>query len=481
MRALMWFRADLRVRDNAALSAACRDAREVIAVFTICPVQWRSHDWGPVRVDFLLRNLRALRDALARLHIPLRIVTRPAFDDVPLALADLARGLRCDAIYLNDEYELNERRRDDALEALCKPLSIAVRRFTDQVILAPGSVLTSADAWYTVFTPFSRKWKQVLADRGGAPVLAAPRPRTPAGLASDPIPASLDGFVPTRSREDLWPAGEDHALDRLRAFRAQRIHAYHERRDSPAMNGTSTLSPYLALGVLSPRQCLHAALDADPDALNPARKARTGPSIWINELIWREFYRHLLVAFPRLCMHRPFKPETDRVPWRDDPANLDAWCRGRTGYPIIDAAMRQLIQTGWMHNRCRMIVAMFLTKNLLIDWRVGERFFMRHLIDGDLASNNGGWQWSASTGTDAAPYFRIYNPCSQSARHDPDATYIKRFCPELAPFPPSEIHDPLTMSDLARLAAGYPAPIIDHSSTRARAIEAFRNLSPNAP
>jgi deoxyribodipyrimidine photo-lyase len=225
--------------------------------------------------------------------------------------------------------------------------------------------------------------------------------------------------------------------------------------------------------VLSPRQCLHAALAANQgefDSGNP------GVVTWINELLWREFYKHILVGYPRVSRHRAFRLETEAVPWRHAPQELAAWQEGRTGLPIIDAAMRQLLATGWMHNRLRMIVAMFLTKNLLIDWREGERFFMRHLIDGDLAANNGGWQWSASTGTDAAPYFRIFNPISQSQKFDPDGHFIRQWVPELAGLNKRDIHDPSSLGGLFA-PSGYPRPIVDLSRSRERALAAFKNLS----
>jgi deoxyribodipyrimidine photo-lyase len=199
--------------------------------------------------------------------------------------------------------------------------------------------------------------------------------------------------------------------------------------------------------------------------------ADSGPGTWISELIWREFFRHLIVAFPRLCMGRNFQRQYDRLPWREDDAAFDAWCEGRTGVPIVDAAMRQLAQTGWMHNRRRMIVAMFLTKNLLLDWRLGERHFMQHLVDGDLASNNGGWQWAASTGTDAAPYFRVFNPVSQSEKFDPGGVYVRRWVPELADVEDAAVHAP---PPLARSRFGYPEAIVDLKASRARAIEVFK-------
>jgi deoxyribodipyrimidine photo-lyase len=245
---------------------------------------------------------------------------------------------------------------------------------------------------------------------------------------------------------------------------------YQPDRDCPAIPGTSVLSPYLAAGLVSAGQCLHAALMQNQGEFETGQR---GIVVWITELLWREFYQHLLFGYPALSMHQPMRVETNAVVWRDAPEDFDAWAKGRTGVPIVDAAMRQLLATGWMHNRLRMVVAMFLTKNLLIDWRLGEAFFMQHLIDGELAANNGGWQWSASTGADSAPYFRVFNPISQSEKFDPQGAFIKHWVPELSTLGGKEIHNP---SPVARKALNYPEQIVNLQSSRVRAIEAFKSL-----
>ncbi len=474
MRALVWFRADLRTRDNPALHAACRDADDgVVALFTICPDQWIEHDWADFKVDFLLRNLRELSDGLANLDIPLLIRTTPRFSGVPGVVNTLLDDHRIDALYFNDEYELNEARRDEAVQSAAESRGCTVHRFTDQVIMTPGDIRTKQDTWYTVFTPFKKAWLAHAENHGVDAPLSVPRHKHGPMLCDpDHVPECIDHFDPEHARPDLWTAGEDHAASRLRAFIEGRINGYKDKRDTPSTNGTSTISPYLAIGVISARRCFHEAREAHGSLPDP--KDNSGPATWIGELIWREFYKHLLAAFPRLSMHRPFRTETDAIEWRDDDDAFDAWREGRTGYPIVDAAMRQLVQTGWMHNRLRMITAMFLTKDLLIDWRRGERHFMRHLVDGDLASNNGGWQWSASTGTDAAPYFRIFNPESQSKRYDPEGDFIRKFIPELSDLDSKDIHNPPA---LARASLDYPQPICDHKERREQAIAAFKALS----
>lgn len=270
----------------------------------------------------------------------------------------------------------------------------------------------------------------------------------------------------------MWPGERRHVVARLESFIADRARAYAAARDYPADPGTSAVSPYLALGQLSIGECLRAAVVANPGA-SPLDAGEAGITTWISELIWREFYIHVMAAFPRVCMGRAFRPETERIAWNDRPDHLRAWATGMTGIPIVDAGMRQLLAEGWMHNRVRMVTAMFLSKNLLLDWRLGEQHFMRHLVDGFLASNNGGWQWSASTGTDAAPYFRIFNPVSQGRRFDPEGAYVRKYVPELCTLDASVIHEPWTIPPLVRPRVGYPDPIVDLGKTREAAIQAF--------
>ncbi|MBN2560427.1 MAG: deoxyribodipyrimidine photo-lyase [Phycisphaerae bacterium] len=470
MRVLMWFRSDLRVQDNAALHHACKAAdKGAIAVFVICPKQWASHDWGSMKVDFVLRSVSALSAALAKLNIPLVLIRSEHFAQVPGKLLALARRYACDALYFNREYEVNEQQRDREVTTWFREHHRAVHTITDQVIVDVGRLRTGTGGYYTVFTPFKRKWCHVLKEEGLPTALPRPRRQERIGIEPAAIPATLKGFA-GHLRQDLWPAGEQVAHKRLRTFVSRKIGDYHRARDFPAGDDTSSLSPYLAVGVLSPRQCLRAALEANNGKLDSGKQ---GVTTWISELVWREFYRHVLIGFPRVCRGRPFKPETDGLPWRDDEEQFAAWCAGRTGFPIVDAGMRQLAQTGWMHNRLRMIVAMFLTKDLFIDWRWGERYFMQHLVDGDFASNNGGWQWSASTGTDAAPYFRMFNPLSQGRRCDPDGSFIRRFVPELAGLPDSRVH---RLDEQSLAATDYPPPIIDHERARKFVTQAFRRL-----
>jgi deoxyribodipyrimidine photo-lyase len=476
MSALVWFRSDLRTVDNRALHEACRRADgPVIAVFVATPRQWRKHDWGPPRVDFVLRNVAVLSVELERLGIPLLVRSTPSFGGVPRVLLKLARERRCDALFFNREYEHNERVRDEAVAAMLRRNGVAVETVHDQTVLPPDIVRTGGGEFFKVFTPFRNAWMRELHRAGVPRPLRRPRRRGRPPFRPDSVPGRIDGIAASPLPTRLWPAGERAALRRLDRFIERRIERYQEDRDYPALDGTSTLSPWLACGAISPRQCLQAAAAAN---LGEVDSGREGVETWISELVWREFYRHVLIGFPRVSRGRAFRRETDRLPWRGDDEAFGHWREGRTGVPLVDAAMRQLAETGWMHNRLRMVVAMYLAKDLFIDWRRGEAFFMNSLVDGDFANNNGGWQWAASTGTDAAPYFRIFNPVRQSERWDAEGRFIRKYCPELADLGPKEIHDPSKLGPERLKQLGYPEPLVDHGLARQRVIEAFKALGP---
>jgi deoxyribodipyrimidine photo-lyase len=473
---LIWLRNDLRLHDNTALSAAAAKGPSV-AVYLVSPEQWLAHDDAPCKVDFWLRNLTPLSHALSELNIPLLIRHAPRWDDAPQVLLELCRELKIDAVHVNEEYGIHESRRDAAVSKLLKTHGTEFHSYLDQLLFAPGTVLTKSGTYFQVFSQFRKVCYERL-HRSLPRQVNSPTAQSPLGIDSDAIPSRVEGFAaPTESLRALWPAGEAHARRRLEHFVDEQIDYYKSERDFPAKPGTSQLSPYLAAGVISPRQCLHAALQSNQGEFE---SGKVGAVTWINELLWREFYKHILVGYPRVSRHRAFRPETEALAWRNVPHELAAWQEARTGLPIIDAAMRQLLETGWMHNRLRMIVAMFLTKNLLIDWREGERFFMRHLIDGDLAANNGGWQWSSSTGTDSAPYFRIFNPLSQSEKFDPEGIFIKHWLPELAGLNKKDVHNPANLGGLFGVA-DYPSPIVNLSTSRTRALAAFKNLPGRLP
>ena len=470
-RQLLWLRNDLRIQDNSALAAALQ-AGPTVAVFLLSPAQWLAHDDAPCKVDFWLRNLVELQNNLAALNVPLLIRHADDWQQVPEVLAALCLQLNISAVHVNTEYGIHESQRDLTAGALVVDQGVLFHNHFDQLLFKPGSVLTQTGTYFKVFSQFKKICYQRLYDYLPE-TIATPKAQAALDIISDAIPNTVAGFSATDpSVQALWPAGEQAAQQRLQTFAEQAIDDYLDQRDIPAVPGTSQLSAYLAAGVISVRQCLHAALAANQGEFD---SGKPGVATWINELLWREFYKHILVGYPKVSRSRAFKPETEFLAWRHSPKDLLAWQQGRTGFPIIDAAMRQLLATGWMHNRLRMVVAMFLTKNLLIDWREGERFFMQHLIDGDLAANNGGWQWSASTGTDAVPYFRIFNPISQSQRFDPKGTFIRHWVPELKHLSDKEIHQPKLLTGLFG-TADYPKPIVDLSASRQRALSAFKDL-----
>ncbi|MGL4933409.1 MAG: deoxyribodipyrimidine photo-lyase [Aeromonas sp.] len=469
---LIWLRNDLRLTDNPALRHGCADEQPVAAVFIISPTQWRRHKMAPARQRFILAQVDELGRELAARGIALHLLRVETFADVPAALASVAAKLAVTDLYANQAIEIDEQHRDRVVGATLAVQGVNCHWFNGCCVLPPGRVLTGSGEMFKVFTPFSRAWLKAL-DEEGFVIHRAPAPR------GEPLPwqpladrSVINHDLGELTADPRWPVGEARAQQRLAAFLAQAVLDYGETRDFPALAGTSILSPYLAAGLISPRQCL-AALQQRLGG-RPQSKAQPG-FVWLNELIWREFYRHLLMRVPRLSMNLPFKPETAALPWSWDPEAFAAWCEGRTGYPIVDAAMRSLNATGWMHNRLRMIVASFLTKDLHIHWRLGEDYFMSTLIDGDLAANNGGWQWAAGTGADAAPYFRVFNPTTQGQRFDPQGEFIRTWVSELADVPAAYVHQP---HDWLRLKGvnSYPAPMVDHALARVKAIDMFRNL-----
>ena len=472
MPQLIWLRNDLRSRDNTALMAAMA-AGPTIALYLISPEQWRRHDEAPAKIDFWLRNLNELQHNLARLNVPLLVELCDAWDQAPAVISRLVHQHSICAVHVNAQYAVNERRRDQQVAERLLTEHVAWHEYHDAALLAPGTVVTGSGGYFKVYSAFRKRCLSLLMDQPPAPGTLPPA-QAPLPLTSTVITEQIAGLnADFTAFRNLWPAGEQVALERLERFCRTQVEDYTQARDIPALAATSELSPYLAAGVVSVRQCLQRAIASNQGQIDGGSG---GAQIWINQLIWRDFYLHVLVGYPRVSRHRPFRLETHYLPWRSSPDEFSAWQQGRTGIPIVDAGMRQLLACGWMHNRLRMICAMFLSKNLLIDWRLGEQHFMRHLIDGDLANNNGGWQWSASTGTDAAPYFRIFNPLSQGQRFDPDGTYIRQWVPELASASARDLH---RFGALAGVN-GYPAPLVELHSSRLRALQAFKQL-PSLP
>nr|WP_246347103.1 deoxyribodipyrimidine photo-lyase [Desulfurispira natronophila] len=465
---MVWLRSDLRVQDNPALFYAM-ERGSTVAVYCHCPRQWQQHQVGANQQSFIRRQLASLQDRLIRLNLPLFVLEVPDFSAVPKAIKELATDLKIRQLHFNDEYPVNERRRDQSVSECLQEMGIEVHRYTDRVISTPGSLLTGAGEFYKVFTPFARTWRSRELEQLSLP-LPAPTPQSALNISTPPDWLNTPKADTGNHIAQLWPAGEDEAQRRLTQFLDGPVLDYQAQRDYPACDATSRLSPYLAHGVLSVRHCLYHALQKMEQVSGAQQE---GVWCWINELIWREFYTHILVGYPRVSMNRAFQQHTEALPWRNDPDGFAAWCEGRTGFPLVDAAMAQLHQTGWMHNRLRMVCAMFLTKNLFIHWRWGEDYFMQHLIDGDLAANNGGWQWAASTGTDAAPYFRMFHPTTQSKRFDPRGKFLRHYLPQLAHLSDQYIHEPWHRRNPV-LPKDYPQPIVDHRESRQRVLAAFK-------
>ena len=460
-RALHWFRSDLRLRDNTALAEAARRGSELVALFVLDTRLLDGPRTGAPRVRFMIDCLERLAADLASRDIPLLVRRGDPLTTVPA----VAREIKADLVCWNRDVSPFARQRDARVREVLEGRGVEVVERKDGVVFEAAEVRTKTGGPYAVYSPYRRAWYQRLSEDPHPPRRMPPLPPPPRRFVAEPVPTAAElGFG--KDEAEIPTGGEEAALRRLRTFLDRSVARYPSDRDVPAKDGTSRLSPYLRFGVLSPRQCIAAAQEA---AAADRRRAK-GVEKWIDELVWREFYSAILEENPRV-LRRSYRPEYEELVWNDDPAGFKAWCEGRTGFPIVDAGMRQLLRTGWMHNRVRMITASFLTKDLLVDWRLGERWFYERLVDGDPASNNGGWQWAASTGTDAQPYFRIFNPTSQGERHDPDGIYVRRWIPELADVPDKWIHRPW---EAPLLSGDYPRPIVDHAERREVALERYR-------
>ena len=471
---LVWLRRDLRADDNAALHHALKRARRVHCVFVFdTTILDRLQDRDDRRVEFILASLIELDGRLSDLSrraggAGSGVIVR--YGDPVDRIPALALDLGASAVHCNGDYEPDALRRDDEVSQRLAQLGIAFQAHKDQVVFEKDEVLTRDGRPYAVYTPYRRAWMARLgagdaACQYGTDALAATLAPKPDDEA---LPGLADiGFEPSNLAALPITPGSRGGQALLAEFES-RMARYHEARDFPAVKGVSYLSVHLRFGTVSIRALVRAAL----------ARSGEGARCWLGELIWREFYQQLLWHHPHV-VDRAFKPGFEVVRWEDDPAGFDAWCQGRTGYPLVDAAMRQLNTTGYMHNRLRMVTASFLTKDLGIDWRLGERYFARRLNDYDLAANNGGWQWAASTGCDAQPWFRIFNPVTQSKKFDADGRFIRRYLPELAGVPQRFVHAPWEMAEGQQRACGcvvgtdYPAPIVDHAEARSRTLARF--------
>jgi deoxyribodipyrimidine photo-lyase len=455
---IFWHRRDLRVSDNVGLNAAIQESSKVVGLFCLDRNILERDDIAPARVTYMIGCLRELQESYQKLGSQLLIIQGQPSQAIP----QFASELNATAVFWNLDVEPYARERDRTCSEALKERGIKSKNYWDQLLHAPGEIKTkSNNEPYKVYTPFWRSWN-AMKKQG---VIAAEYKLT--GLTKQEITtAKQAGAIDLPTARDLgyeWEnplllePGETAARDRLAAYSDRDIYSYDEQRDFPAIDGTSQLSAALKFGAIGIRTVWQTTLDA----LENCRSDETRDNIqtWQQELAWREFYQHCMYFFPEL-ENGSYRDEFKDFPWENNREYFQAWCEGKTGYPIVDAAMRQLNEIGWMHNRCRMIVASFLTKDLIIDWRWGEKYFLQKLFDGDLSANNGGWQWSASSGMDPKP-LRIFNPASQAGKYDSEAEYIRQWLPELR----SLDTEPLVtgkIPDLDRASCDYPQPIVEH-------------------
>jgi deoxyribodipyrimidine photo-lyase len=496
---IVWFRQDLRVTDNPALAAAVASGGPILAIFIWAPHE--EGEWAPGAASrwWLHHALLALDAELGRLGNRL-MVARPAGPGETRAagvggaartslgvLEALASETGARTVHWNRRYEPTIVARDTVIKTRLAAAGLEVQTFNASLLHEPWALRTQAGQPFRVFTPF---WRAFLA--GPEPAVPLPAPRAVPALSTGMIRAAAGGSGRPRldaigllpavdwagGLRETWTPGEAPARRRLGAFLSGAIGDYSEARDRPARSATSRLSAHLHFGELSPREVWWAVRAA---ANGSGAPSRASADVFLRELGWREFSHHLLFHFPT-TPERPLRPEFERFPWRSAPDDLRAWQRGRTGYPLVDAGMRELWRTGTMHNRVRMVVASFLVKHLLVPWQAGARWFWDTLVDADLAQNTLGWQWTAGTGADAAPYFRVLNPVLQGQKFDPQGDYVRRFVPELARLDAAVIHAPWTGSEAeleragVRLGVDYPRPIVEHGAARARALAAFETL-----
>ena len=476
----MWFRRDLRLHDNCALYQALKSCEQVFCVFIFDRAILDDLPRADRRVEFIRESLVDLDHQLD--HAGTKNPAMPAgllvrHGNVPAILAELTVRLGVDAVFINHDDEPSSLARDAAVQALLEGRNVSLHSFKDHLIFERSEVLTLAGKPYTVFTPYKNAWLKKVDDSYLASysvekytsALAALPAGEPHGV---PLLTELD-FEKTNLSDLMIPVGSQGGNLLFDDFLG-RIGQYRQTRDFPAVKGPSYLSVHLRFGTISIRKIAAAALELQ-------RGGNEGAATWLSELIWRDFYAQILANFPHVAGHA-FKPAYDAIGWEQgEKADtlFQAWCEGRTGYPLVDAAMAQINQTGYMHNRLRMVTASFLIKDLGIDWRWGERYFAEKLNDFDLASNNGGWQWAASSGCDAQPYFRIFNPVSQSEKFDADGKFVRKYLPQLARLATADLHCPWLASPVEQAAANvtpggnYPLPVVDHAAARALTLQRY--------
>ena len=470
-----WHRRDLRISDNLGLSAATQHSTKVVGLFCLDNNILNGDDVAPARVTYMIGCLQELQQSYQKLGSQLIIIQGNAEKAIP----QFVEVLKAKALYWNKDVEPYSKKRDRKVTEALEEKGIETNSFWDQLLHAPGKILTkSSDSPYKVYTPFWRSWH---GEEKLAPILQTPQLE---GLSqAEAETAKKAGAIDLPTAKDLgheWEyplllsPGETAAKEKLEEFCDRTIYNYDEERNFPYIDGTSTLSAALKFGAIGIRTVWQATADLAKNCRSD--EAVNGVVTWQKELAWREFYQHCMFFFPELA-EGAYRDEFKDFPWENDKTKFQAWCEGKTGYPIVDAAMRQLNESGWMHNRCRMIVASFLTKDLIIDWRWGEKYFMQKLYDGDLSANNGGWQWSASSGMDPKP-LRIFNPASQAAKFDPDGEYIRQWLPEISSMD-TEYLVTGKIPELERASYDYPQPIVDHKVQQRKFKELYKQQKSN--
>ncbi len=468
---LFWHRRDLRISDNTGIAAALEKTRKVVGVFCLDPNILKGDDVAAARVTYMIGCLQKLQERYAQIGSQLLIL----WDNPEKAIPKLAAALQAKAVFWNWDVEPYSQQRDAAVIDALQELGIEyLEKNWDQILKAPEGIRTGSNKPYTVYTPF---WKNWISKPKDSPVEIAGKFE---GLTAEEEETAIKaGAVELPTAKDLglnWDGeliiepGEEAAQERLEEFCYTNINEYQEQRNFPAIDGTSRLSAALKFGVIG----IRTVWKATQDALENSRSDELTNNIrtWQKEIAWREFYQHAMYNFPELASGA-YRDAFKNFPWEDNDEHFQAWCEGKTGYPIVDAAMRQLNQIGWMHNRCRMIVASFLTKDLLLNPQLGEKYFMQKLIDGDLSSNNGGWQWSASSGMDPKPV-RIFNPASQAQKFDAEGEYIRQWVPELSSMDAEQLVTG-KITPLERQAVGYPQPIVEHKKQQRLFKEMYKN------
>ncbi|QCI17696.1 deoxyribodipyrimidine photo-lyase [Buchnera aphidicola (Acyrthosiphon lactucae)] len=464
---LVWFRNDLRLYDNTALHEACKsDKDKVIGLFIATPRESNNHYMSKKKISFIYYHLVDLQKELLKLNIVLYYHESIDFLNSIEYLVFFCEKHKINNLFYNYQYEINERNRDYLVKKKLSQKGLYVKGFHDKILFSNKKIRNKKNETYKVFTFFKKKIIQNLYSN---------IPKCfPIPLKRKPDRDTL--FIPISFKKtnayfnkNIFPIGEKNAINRLKNFCIHKINDYPLKRNFPFLDGTSMLSPYLSAGIISTRSCLMMILETKNNFSSDVILT----SSWFNQILWREFYYHLLIEFPKISRSEPLVTWEKEINWKKNIQHFNAWKEGRTGFPIIDAGMRQLNELGWMHNRLRMITSSFLVKNLFINWRKGEKYFISHLIDGDIALNSGGWQWSASVGCDAVPYIRIFNPLNQSKIFDKSGSFIKKFIPELKNVPNNDIHQPHEWANKQNFKLDYPSPIINYNDSRKKSLLLF--------